>query len=321
MYHSQNKSLKSLSPCTKPKSEAEETVSLKSYIKGFEKARPSASVKSLASKQSFSITRFNPNSRVVSLEIEKVGEEGTAQIIRSPIVKRGKSSNQSVDLNQSLKASDPRQLAEVKNLEHENKYLLKENILLKNQLKIMQNSLNDSKHKLDQSLKVSEVLRENNTELVMQNKKLHQEVDRLVTMINMFEAESCRSSQAGFQDDLEAKILSLDKEKEEKYEMYQSTMFKLISYLNEFISCEEWIISLVYSPLRHKELLENEDLLKTRLERLQNELYFCQSQIKTERYNDKSYFTSMSSSVNPSPLLSPKPTLRSSEYNQLKFSN
>jgi hypothetical protein len=198
---------------------------------------------------------------------------------------------------------------------------MKENQLLKNQLKIMQSALNDSKQKLDKSLKSAEVLRENNTELVMKNKKLMQEVDRLVTIINSFEAESCRSSRVNFQDDLEAKILSLDKEKEEKFEMYQSVLIKLVACLNEFVTCEEWVLGLVLSPFVQRELLENEEVVRNRVERLQNDLFFYQSQIKTERFNDKSYFTSISSSINPSPLLSPKPTLRSSEVVQLKFSN
>lgn len=303
--------------------EAEETVSYKNYLKGLDRTRTTGSLKSINRKHSIGSLK-PPSQGSLKIEVDSVGEEGTAQIIRSPIVKRGKSSHQSLDLTPtaSHQVQDLQSFhSKLQAIQQENKYLRQENKLLKSQIKLIQNSVNDVKSKLESTLEASETLRESNTQLLMENKKLRQEVDQLMTVINLYDNESCRSSHVYLQDDLEAKILSLDKEKEEKYEMYQTAVMKLISYLNEFISSEEWVLSLASSPHAKRELLENEEVVRIRLERLQCELSVCQSQIKTERFIDKSYFTSISSSVIPSPLLSPKHTLKSSEFSHLKNSN
>lgn len=304
-------------------SEAEETVNYKSYLKGLDRTRTTGSLKSIHRKNSFGSLK-PPFQGSTKLELDSVGEEGTAQIIRSPIVKRGKSSHQSLDLTPTTSHQSQNSesfITSLQSTQQELKYLRQENKLLKSQIKLVQNSLNDFKYKLESALAASETLRESNTQLLMENKKLRQEVDQLMTVINLYDNESCRSSHVFLQDDLEAKILSLDKEKEEKYEMYQGTLMKLISYINEFIASEEWVLSLASSPYAKRELMDNEEVIRIRLERLQSELCACHLQVKTERFIDKSYFTSISSSVIPSPLLSPKHTLKSSDLTHLKFSN
>jgi hypothetical protein len=51
-------------------------------------------------------------------------------------------------------------------------------------------------------------------------------------------------------------------------------------------------------------------MIRDRLDRIQEEIVNCQFQIAADKVVEKSYFTSISSSISPSPLLSPTRTVR-----------
>jgi hypothetical protein len=76
------------------------------------------------------------------------------------------------------------------------------------------------------------------------------------------------------------------------------------------LSSEEWVISLITSPYPKKELKDSEENIKNQIERLHAEIVYYQSQLNNEKMFDKSYCTSMSSSVMQSLGFSPTKTLR-----------
>lgn len=309
---------------------AEQTVTYKNFIKGLNRtksfgtsthysAKRKANLEALVSpmiKKSEQVIRR----KKISLDVDTVGEEGTAQIIRSPIVKRGKSSNSSLDItnNTHLLPNDQKLVVEQEmslSSKIEINHLKQENIMLRSHIKILQLSITDLQKKLDESLKESSALACQLEDLILDNKKALLENDRLLSVISTLENDSFRNSKTFLQDDLEAKILSLDKEKEEKKEQMQQILVKFMGYLNEFSSSDDWVLNLLKSPQPKKEIKKKEEYIHNRIDRIQLEIASCQTQINVEKGLEKSYYTSLSSSQIPSPLNSPSRTIRLTSFN------
>lgn len=315
-----------------PENLAEKTVSYKNFIKGLNRTKSfgqgaystvncKSNLETLASPI-IKKSEQNIRRKKIMVDVDKVGEEGTAQIIRSPIVKRGKSSNSSLDIsNSSHILQSDRKLIQEKDVSLSSKleasHLKQENLMLRSHVKILQLSINDLQKKLEEALKESSALVCHIEELIIENKKMHIENERLISMISTLENESFRSSKAYLQDDLEAKILSLDKEKEEKQEQIQQILIKFMAYLYEFSSSDEWVLGLLGFPQPKKEIKNKAESLHNRIDRIQLEIASCQAQISAEKGIEKSYYTSLSSSQIPSPLYSPSRTLRLTTFGEL----
>lgn len=231
------------------------------------------------------------------MELDSIGEEGIPQMVRSPIAKREGGSDAFLKTARNL-----RDIIRIRDNE-EVERLRKENDNLRSQLYQSKNLIKDMKGKLENLQKAYEKIEKVNIEVLGKNTCLNEELEKLRKKSRM------TTKNKGFlQEELEAKILNLFKEKEEIFNSFQATLIKLNQYLCEFASCEEWVLSLLSSPFMKKEIEESEDFVRSRIEKIKAEIIFCQSQLKTERFVDKSYFTSISSSIIQSPI--PSPNLR-----------
>ncbi|OMJ74809.1 hypothetical protein SteCoe_26188 [Stentor coeruleus] len=310
---------------------AEQTITYKNFIKGLNRTKSfgqsaHSSAKRRANLEALISPMIKKSEQVIrrkkiSLDVDTVGEEGTAQVIKSPIVKRGKSSNSSLDItnsgnllpnNQNLVVEQEMSLSSKIEINH----LKQENIMLRSHIKILQLSITDLQKKLDESLKESSALTCQLEDLILDNKKTLLENERLLSVISTLENDSFRNSKTFLQDDLEAKILSLDKEKEEKKEQMLQILVKFMAYLNEFTSSDEWVLNLLKSPQPKKEIKKKEECMRNRVDRIQLEIASCQAQINAEKGLEKSYYTSLSSSQIPSPLNSPSRTIRLASFSE-----
>ena len=75
------------------------------------------------------------------------------------------------------------------------------------------------------------------------------------------------------------------------------------------------MLSLIFSPYPKNELQESEECIKGRIENLQSEIIYFQSQLNSDKVFEKSYCTSISSSLLHSPLYSPTKTMRYTNFN------
>ena len=254
------------------------------------------------------------NSRNFLPEAESVGEEGTAQHIRSPIVKRGKSSSQSMDILHPIPVDDSSKKSykeKIILLSVENSGLKQQVEFYKEQLKVYQKTISDMSTKYENSKGENLELEQKITQILIENRKFSDENEKLINMLRFLESGKGSFANKEFiQEALEAKILSIDQDRDEKAEKYKKIMNKLIGTLQEFINMQEWVLSLVTSPYPKKELAESEDNLKGIIERLQVEIIYYQSQLSSEKVIEKSYCTSLSSSVLYSPQFSPTKTIR-----------
>jgi hypothetical protein len=312
-----------------PENHSEETVSYKNFIKGFSKSNSFAS--SVNDKRPNTIkipnSNFNPKfkaNRLKSsqLEFDCVGEEGTAQLIRSPIVKRGKSTNSSIDLADKNAFMGTEKLfksiqdkLQTKTLE--NLSLKQEIQILNNKLLILLSTIADLNIKISHLETQSSEIEKKFNSLLIENKKTLEENEKLSNMLIMLVNDPRPSEQLDLHEDLEAKILSLDKEKDEKHEQYQQILLKYLGCLHEFAAAEDWVLSIIRIPFPIDELIDCEEMVKERIERIQAEISYCQYLMSCEKTVEKSYYTSVSSSVPPSPLYSPNRTVRVSTINDL----
>jgi hypothetical protein len=254
------------------------------------------------------------NSRNFLPEAESVGEEGTAQHIRSPIVKRGKSSSQSMDILHPI----PVEISTKKSYQEKITALTVENTGLKQQvgfykeqLKVYQKTISDMSTKYENAKGENLEMEEKITQILIENRKILEENEKLINMLRFLESgQGSFANKEFIQEALEAKILSIDQDRDEKAEKYKKILNKLISTLQEFINMQEWVLSLVTSPYPKQELNESEENLKNLVERLQVEIIYYQSQLSSEKVVEKSYCTSLSSSVLYSPQVSPTKTMR-----------
>ena len=178
------------------------------------------------------------------IEAEIVGEEGTAQIIRSPIVKRGKSMNNSMDLIQNSKTLNDKL---IKNQNDPLNKLILENISLKKQLefhkeqlKVYQKTISDLSGKFEISKQEIADLEDKITQVLIENRKLTEENEKVMSMIKFLENDHCSLSNKNYlQEALEAKLLSIDQDREEKAEKYNQILTKYISNLQEYLNSQE----------------------------------------------------------------------------------
>ena len=228
----------------------EKTLSYKSLIKGLNKAKNGALAKVSKISRTSSHSGFFLNKSSVkpkkhkTLEIDSVGEEGTAQVIRSPIVKRGKSNQSSLDITNSNNCIEADHSFEFlhKRLESckiENLSLKQEIILLKSQLKTLSNTILSIQQKLEYTSINRDELEEKVIQLMQENKKMASENEKLTSTISMFDNEKVLHSSFYLRDDLEHKILSLDREKDEKQEQCLHVLISYLSCLNEFFASEQ----------------------------------------------------------------------------------
>ena len=312
------------------KPQCEETVAHKNFIKGINKVKGLIQNNLIMHQRTNSCesliypnNKVNQNVRIIKkskLEIDCVGEEGTAQIIRSPIVKRKKSSATSVDIaNLDEFMGNNKKLEEIQGELHkiklENASIKTESQILRSQIQILKNIIADLNKRLEDSKVETNQLISRINGIMHENSRILQENEKLMNRMTRDNERSYSSIKLYLQDDLEQKILSLDHEKEEKNELYQQVLMKYLSCLNEFSSSEEWILSLINSISPVTELKDCENLIKERLQRISMEIINCQSQMSAEKLVEKSYFTSISSSMIPSPLNSPNRTLRFTNTN------
>lgn len=258
-----------------------------------------------------SVKKIQINLGMRPREVESVGEEGTAQIIRSPIVKRGKSMSHSIDMPKPSKY-------EKNTMEPYNKLAL-ENISLrqqlesqKEQLKIYQKTISDLSCKFEFAKTELFEFEEKTTQNLIENRKLNEENEKLMSMLRFFDNDS--SSKGIFHEALEAKLLSIDQDREEMADKYNRVLVKYISNLQEFLACQDWILTLISSPFPKKEIQDCEEALKGRVERLQVEIVYYQSLLNSERIIEKSYCTSISSSILHSPSYSPAKTMKGGNF-------
>jgi chromosome segregation ATPase len=228
------------------------------------------------------------------VELDSIGEEGIPQVVRSPIAKRESAQSADVflktvrNLREVIRLRDQDEISELK----------QENKDLKKQLLETHQSLQETKQKLVKLQNIYEKIEKLNIEILEKNTFLNEELEKTNKKLKTFEKNH-------LQEELEQKILTLFREKEENYSLFQNALTKLNQYLCEFASCEEWVLSLVSSPFIKKEIEENEEILRIRIEKIKSEIISCQSHLKSERFIDKSYFTSISSSMIQSPIPSP----------------
>lgn len=270
----------------------------------------------------------------LSLDLENVGEEGTAQHIRSPIVKRGKSS---ADLslvfgedrkkkgNIDVKIGDFEGIFErlgksneaktEKKIKLENVSLKQENNILKGQVKSFQKIVAEVNRKLESLQKEHKVTEKKLVEALAKTQEVAEENKKLLGILMVYESEKYIASKNCLQDDLEQKILSLDREKDEKTDQFFQLLLRSTTFLQEFLTCEEWVLSLSESQSAKQEILENEELINDRIFRIKVELNNYHSLLTSERVFEKSYFTSISSSIIPSPIFSPNRTARLTSFN------
>ena len=340
-----------------PETQCEETVSYNNFIKGLNKAKTlvqSSFMHHCRAKsfnesisQNLQDTQKISKNKNISLDLDNVGEEGTAQHIRSPIFKRGKSSQSILKLIGNSKGRDTdtvkseskrfdtfteiykkldklketdKEITEIKTkFEHtklENHSLKQEILILKSQIKNFQRIIVEMTKKTDFIQKERDRLEDTITELIIDNRELIKENEKLTSLMGNWENDkSIPSNKLYLQDDLEQKILSLDREKDEKSEQYQQLITKFVSYLQEFCTSEEWVLNLANSKLPKQEILECEEIINDRIVRIKSEINYCQSLIYAEKLIEKSYFTSMSSSMIPSPINSPNRTMRLTIFN------
>lgn len=314
---------------TKPQDpSAEKTVSHKRFLNRTNQNR-SAVLDLTSSKKLKSCS--NSSSRIKKIQIslncrnnlpetESVGEEGTAQHIRSPIVKRGKSSSQSMDILHPMNLEIPNKKSfqeAVCQLSVENTSLKQQIEFYKEQLKVYQKSISDMSTKYENSKAENLELEEKMTQILIENKKFAEENEKLMTMFRFLESGHASVGKEYVQEALEAKILSIDQDRDEKAEKYKKILNKFIASLQEFVNAQEWVLSLVSSPYPKKELQEAEDNVKALIERLQIEILYYQSQLNNEKVIEKSYCTSLSSSVMYSPQYSPTRTMRYTNIQEL----
>jgi chromosome segregation ATPase len=239
-----------------------------------------------------------------------VGEEGTAQLIRSPIVKRGKSSSHSLEglLPVPPQPSTAPQHTSLSFLSIENASLRKQTDFLKDQLKVYQKTISELSSKYEGARAEALEMEEKVTKTLVENRKIVEENEQLIQMLRFLETD--QPSKGFLQEALEAKILSIDQDRDEKIERYRRVLTKYISTLQEFLASQEWAVALVSSPYPKKELIDCEENIKSQIERLHAEIVYYQSQLNNERGLEKSYCTSISSSIMQSPGFSPTKTLR-----------
>lgn len=241
----------------------------------------------------------------VSMDFESIAEEGIAQVVRSPVAKRGKSStpenlSKTVGLMQTQKILKVNFDKKEENFEEIIK-LRQENLALKLQIRSFKELLRENKEKYEVTERTCKELKNINFKLMDKSRELKEKV-KFLKKLNT-EGETCKID---LQFELEAKILSLFKEKEEKHELYLATVAKMSNYLCEFASAEEWVLSLVTCPYVKKEIEENEDGIRKRFQKIKAEIGLCQALLNDDRFVDKSYFTSISSSIVQSPSHSPR---------------
>jgi chromosome segregation ATPase len=246
-------------------------------------------------------------------EAETVGEEGTAQVIRSPIVKRGKSMSHSME---TLQASTPMPKQEDKNplkkLEQDISALKQQLNSKQNQIQIYQKTISDLSLKFENSKAELLDYQERSSNLIMENKKLKDENETLAKALKFLE-----HPKDGLQEVLEAKILSIDQDRDEKIEKYNSILTKYISNLHEFLASQEWILSLVSSPYPKKEIQDNKENIFSCFEKLQSEIFYYQSLLSCDKTFEKSYYTSICSSLMHSPSFSPSKATRYTNFHEL----
>lgn len=309
---------------------AEKTVSHKRFVTRVNQNR--STILDLTSSSSKKLkNNSNSSSRIKKIQIslnyrnnlpetESVGEEGTAQHIRSPIVKRGKSSSQSMDILHPMNLELPNKRCfkdTVNQLSIENASLKEQIDFYKEQLKVYQKTISDMSTKYENSKAENLELEEKMTQILIENRKFAEENEKLITMFRFLESGHGSVGKEYVQEALEAKILSIDQDRDEKVEKYKKILNKFIASLQEFLNSQEWVLSLVSSPYPKKELQEAEENLKTLIERLQVEILYYQSQLNSEKVIEKSYCTSLSSSVLYSPQYSPTRTMRYTNIQEL----
>ena len=248
----------------------------------------------------------------VSVDFESIAEEGIAQIVRSPVAKRGKSSTP----ENSLKTGGLMRTQKIAKADFEGKRekeeeegedldeiikLRQENLALQLQIRSVKELLRLNKEKCEVAERTCKELKNINFRLMDKNRELKDKV-RALKKLNT-EGETCKID---LQFELEAKILSLFKEKEEKHELCMATVAKMSYYLCEFASTQEWVLSLVSCPYVKKEIEDSEDGIRGRLQKIKVEIGLCQSLLNDDRFVEKSYFTSISSSMVQSPTHSPR---------------
>ena len=189
-------------------------------------------------------------------------------------------------------------------------------MILKGQIKNFQRIVVEMSKKNDFMQNDKDCLEDKITKLMTENMELVKENEKFTNlMVNWENDKSMPSTKLYLQDDLEQKILSLDREKEEKSDQYHQLLTKFVSYLQEFCNSEEWVLNLANSKLPKQEILECEEIINDRIVRIKSEMTYCQSLIYAEKQIEKSYFTSMSSSMIPSPINSPNRTMRLTSFN------
>ena len=298
--------------------------------------------------------QINLGMRPSRYEGESVGEEGAPQLIRSPIVKRGRSMSHSMhiiqeddSINHSMHFQVPALgIMGISNSKHsqeddpmshsmniQESDLSSMNIISNNepiqelyleidtlrtkidaqseQISIYQKTILDLSTKYEFSRTEIIEQEEKITKILIENRKLNEENEKLISMLRFLEGDQNSISSKGYlQEALEAKLLSIDHDREEKAENYNLVLFKYISHLEEFLAMQDWTLSLLYAPYPKKDLLDNEDSIKNRIDRLQAEIIYYHSQLKSEIIIEKSYCTSLSSSILQSASCSPTKTMK-----------
>ena len=231
----------------------EETVSYKHFIKGINKTRAFLQRSALLNKRNNSsdtckcinnkILLNNSTTKKNSLDNDSVGEEGSAQLIRSPIVKRKQSSSlieEDLKIETLLTTEKKTEDIQEKYMTtlQENNSLKQESQILKTQIKKLKNIVKNLNRKIEEYRNEYKRLNEKINNMILDNSKLLQENEKLLEILHEND-RSCPSMKQYLQDDLEQKILSLDREKEEKNEQCLQILIKFLSYLNEFSSSEE----------------------------------------------------------------------------------
>ena len=204
---------------------------------------------SLPSKKFRNSSNFSNNSKTTKKihiflnnsahEVETVGEEGTAQIIRSPIIKRNKSTSLEEIQQHKLKTfkENEESFKEIiQKLSLENASLTQQLHFNRDQIKVYQKTVLELSTKYEKAK--TDVI-EIEEKLSLDKKKLSEENEKLLSMIKFLETDHIRSSKGQLHEALEAKILSIDQDREEKAEKYSRVLSKYSFYLQEFLNSQE----------------------------------------------------------------------------------